>query len=80
MIWRVRTCSASGRLLHHFKFFEGVYPCASSSNVFVNYHVFFCIFFFYRYPGEFESRKQKESRAINEQEEEEEVQYSISMA
>jgi len=49
-------------------FFEGAYPCALSSNVFDNYHVF-CIFFLYRLPGQFEPR-QKRSRAINEQEEE----------
>jgi len=43
---RVRTYSASGQLLHHFKFFERTYPCALSSNVFINYHgFFFCIFF-----------------------------------
>jgi len=43
---------------------------ASSSNVFVKYHVFFAYSFFYQHPGQFEPRKQKESHAINEQEKE----------
>jgi len=65
-----RTCFASVRLLHHSKFFEGPILVHCLLTFLIVITSFFAYSFFYRQPSLFELRKQKESRAINKQQEE----------